>query len=65
MVRGRLTVSYSEVVVSRQMQIGAFGGCERIVNAHVFSPAQVLKKCLTGFVYIVKVCTCKFGQCFT
>lgn len=50
MVRGKLTVSYSEVGVSRQMQIGVFAGCEGIVNVHVFSPAQVLNACLTGFV---------------
>lgn len=37
MVRGKLTVFYSEVVVSRQMQIGVFAGCEGIVNVHVFS----------------------------
>lgn len=45
MVRGRLTVSYSEVVVSRQMQIGVFGGCERIVNVHVYSPAECMRDC--------------------
>lgn len=50
MVRGKLTVSYSEVMVSRQMQIGMFAGCEGIANVHVFSPAQVLNACLTGFV---------------
>jgi len=36
-VRGKLTVFYSEVVVSRQMQIGVFEGCEGILNVHVFS----------------------------